>query len=52
MRRTLFIEKDVEQTHLCISFPGVSYDNDERFALAIMNNVLGGGMSSRLVSKR
>ena len=51
MRRTLFIEKDVEQTHLCISFPGVSYDNDERFALAIMNNVLGGGMSSRLFQK-
>ena len=49
--RSLFIEKDVEQTHLCISFPGVSYENDDRFDIAVMNNVLGGGMSSRLFQK-
>ena len=46
--RTLFIEKDVEQTHLCLAFPGCTFADDERFALAVMNNVLGGGMSSRL----
>lgn len=45
---TLFIEKDVEQTHLCISFPGCTFADDQRFSLAILNNVLGGGMSSRL----
>ncbi len=46
--RTLFIEKDVEQTHLCLSFPGTTFADDERFSLAVLNNVLGGGMSSRL----
>jgi len=46
--RSLFIEKDVEQTHLCLAFPGLTFDNDERFSMAVMNNVLGGGMSSRL----
>jgi predicted Zn-dependent peptidase len=46
--RTMFIEKDVEQTHLCLSFPGTTFANDERFSLAVLNNVLGGGMSSRL----
>ncbi|MBT3319018.1 MAG: insulinase family protein [Clostridia bacterium] len=45
---SLFIEKDVEQTHLCLAFPGLTAGNDERFAMAVMNNVLGGGMSSRL----
>jgi len=47
-RRSLFIEKDVEQTHLCLSFPGSTFADDERFSLAVLNNVLGGGMSSRL----
>lgn len=46
--RTMFIEKDVEQTHLCLSFPGSTFADDERFSLAVLNNILGGGMSSRL----
>lgn len=46
--RALYIEKDVEQTHLCLAFPGCTFADDDRFALAILNNVLGGGMSSRL----
>ena len=45
---SLFIEKDVEQTHLCLAFPGLTSGDDERYAMAVMNNVLGGGMSSRL----
>ncbi len=46
--RTLFIEKDAEQTHLCLAFPGCTFADDERFSLAVLNNTLGGGMSSRL----
>jgi predicted Zn-dependent peptidase len=46
--KSLFIEKDVEQTHLCLAFPGCTFADDDRFALAVLNNVLGGGMSSRL----
>jgi predicted Zn-dependent peptidase len=46
--RSLYVEKDVEQTHLCLAFPGCTFADDDRFALAVLNNVLGGGMSSRL----
>lgn len=46
--RSLFIEKDAEQTHLCLGFPGCTFADDERFSLAVLNNTLGGGMSSRL----
>jgi len=46
--RSMFIEKDVEQTHLCLAFPGYTFADDERFSMAVLNNVLGGGMSSRL----
>jgi predicted Zn-dependent peptidase len=46
--RKLFIEKEAEQTHLCLGLPGCTFADDERFSLALLNNVLGGGMSSRL----
>ena len=46
--RTLFVEKEAEQTHLCLGLPGCTFADDERFSLAVLNNVLGGGMSSRL----
>ena len=46
--RTMFIDKDVEQTHLCLAFPGYTFADDARFSLAVLNNILGGGMSSRL----
>ena len=46
--RSLFIEKEAEQTHMCLAFPGSTFADDERFSLAVLNNVLGGGMSSRL----
>lgn len=41
-------KKNIEQNHLCIGFPGISYSSDERFAFALMSNILGGSMSSRL----
>jgi len=37
-----------EQAHLCISLPGISSQDPDRFALDILNVVLGEGMSSRL----
>lgn len=46
--RSLFIEKDTEQTHLCLAFPGCTFADDTRFSMAVLNNILGGGMSSRL----
>ena len=41
-------EKDIEQNHLCLSFPGVSLLSDDRFAMNLLSSILGGGMSSRL----
>jgi predicted Zn-dependent peptidase len=46
--RNLFIDKEAEQTHLCLAFPGCTFADDERFSLSVLNNILGGGMSSRL----
>lgn len=44
-------DKDVEQAHLCLGFPGFATDTAEQFALLVMNNVLGGSMSSRLFQR-
>jgi len=40
--------RPTEQGHLVVGMPSLSRDDDDRFALAIINEVLGGGMSSRL----
>ncbi|HEY6596887.1 MAG TPA: pitrilysin family protein, partial [Asanoa sp.] len=40
--------KDTEQAHVVVGAPGISRLDERRFALAVLNNVLGGGMSSRL----
>ena len=44
-------EKDIEQVHLCIGFPGIKSGTDDAYALAAVNTILGGGMSSRLFQK-
>jgi predicted Zn-dependent peptidase len=41
-------KRDLEQVHVCIGVPSVPLADDRRFAVAVMNNLLGGGMSSRL----
>lgn len=40
--------KDLEQVHLVLGFPGVSYDDPDYYAAAVLSTLLGGGMSSRL----
>jgi len=47
-RRFEAVERDVEQVHICLGFPGYATDTDEQFALYVLNNALGGSMSSRL----
>jgi predicted Zn-dependent peptidase len=46
--RFLFRKKDIEQTHLCIGFRGLPMGDDRIYALLVLNNIIGGGMSSRL----
>src|SRR5215468_1984681 len=41
-------KRDLEQVHLCIGVPSVPLAHQDRFAFAVLNNLLGGGMSSRL----
>ena len=47
-RRFKLIEKDIEQTHIALAFPGFSYDSRGHFPLLVLNNIVGGSMSSRL----
>jgi predicted Zn-dependent peptidase len=44
-------EKDIEQVHLCMGFPGIKTGIDDSYALAAVNTIFGGGMSSRLFQK-
>jgi predicted Zn-dependent peptidase len=41
-------DKDTEQAHLVLGGPALPRNDDRRFALGVLNNALGGGMSSRL----
>jgi predicted Zn-dependent peptidase len=43
-----FQEKDTEQYHICLGGPGIKRDDDRRFALSVLDAVLGGSTSSRL----
>lgn len=40
--------KDIEQTHLCLAFKGIPLGHDDVYSLLVINNILGGSMSSRL----
>lgn len=41
-------KRDIEQTHICLATPTVSSNDDMYYTFALMNNILGGSMSSRL----
>jgi predicted Zn-dependent peptidase len=41
-------KKETEQAHLCIGFEGLKVGHEDVYSLVILNNVLGGSMSSRL----
>jgi predicted Zn-dependent peptidase len=44
-------KRDTEQAHMCLSLPGVSLFDPQRFPLDLLNVILGEGMSSRLFSE-
>ncbi|MDX1401264.1 MAG: pitrilysin family protein [Kiloniellales bacterium] len=41
-------ERDLEQAHLLLGFPGASLLDDDFYAAGLFSTLLGGGMSSRL----
>jgi len=45
---TLRAKRELEQVHICLGVPALPLADDRRFAVSILNNILGGGMSSRL----
>jgi predicted Zn-dependent peptidase len=47
-RRVRFLRKDTEQYHVCFGGRGISRHDERRFALRVLEGVLGGTSSSRL----
>ncbi len=43
-----FKTKETEQGHLSIGYPGLSITDEDIFNFTVLNNILGGSMSSRL----
>lgn len=48
LAQTKALNKDTEQMHLILGVPGLSQDDPDIYALNVVNNILGGGLSSRL----
>jgi predicted Zn-dependent peptidase len=46
--RLEFANKDTEQYHICFGVPGINRADERRFALAVLDSILGGSSSSRL----
>jgi predicted Zn-dependent peptidase len=42
------VNKALEQVHLVMGFPGLAHAAPERYAMFVLNDVIGGSMSSRL----
>ncbi|MEX1006355.1 MAG: pitrilysin family protein [Acidimicrobiia bacterium] len=47
-RPVMVIERPLEQAHLVLGMRALPRDDPDRYALAVVDQVLGGGMSSRL----
>jgi predicted Zn-dependent peptidase len=45
---TAFRDKDIEQVHLCLGAPSMPQAHPDRYVMAVLEQALGGGMSSRL----
>jgi len=46
--RDCFFEKDTQQYHVSLGGPGIARQDERRFALSIMDSILGASASSRL----
>src|SRR5277367_1159483 len=45
---TFRTKHELEQVHICLGVPALPMTDERRFVVSALNNVLGGGMSSRL----
>jgi predicted Zn-dependent peptidase len=46
--RARFQSKETEQYHVCVGGPGIPRDDERRYALRVLDNIIGGTSSSRL----
>lgn len=44
----VYKQKDIEQIHMVINYPAVSYLSDKTYILSILNTIVGGGINSKL----
>ncbi|MRN54815.1 M16 family metallopeptidase [Paenibacillus monticola] len=44
----VYHRKKTEQNHICLSLPGVKSGDPLQYAMVLLNNAIGGGMSSRM----
>lgn len=51
LSNTIIRNKDTEQAHITLGSRGLARRHPERFALAVMDNIMGGSMSSRLFQR-
>ncbi len=48
VREEIVVRRDIEQAHLSLGWRALDQFDDDRFALAVANQLIGGGWSSRL----
>jgi predicted Zn-dependent peptidase len=41
-------QKDLSEIHICLGVEGLAFGSDDRYAIALLNSILGAGVSSRL----
>lgn len=44
-------KRATEQANMCLTMPGIAYEDPDRWALGLLNVILGDGMSSRLFQR-
>ncbi|MBR1990258.1 MAG: insulinase family protein [Firmicutes bacterium] len=42
------IVKDIQQSHICLAAKGLALDDERYYSMSLLNNIMGGSMSSRL----
>jgi predicted Zn-dependent peptidase len=47
-KHVTYRRKRTEQVHFCVGVPGYAQSHNDKYTLAIIDSILGGGMSSRL----
>ncbi len=45
------VTKKLSESHICLGLEGIPYNNKDRYAMHLLNTILGSGFSSRLFQK-